>query len=140
MGQPREIYAVGAFLSSVRDALGNLNNRRQAAVHYLCGMSLRDLTSGPPQFTPSEAEAVAVQVAIGLLQRGRPTLSSPTVERVLTSRLKSDAGIHITESGADTVEFETEYTGITQRTWQARLIRAHLPLDTRARPDPAITD
>jgi ATP-dependent DNA helicase RecQ len=144
MRRPTEYHAIGASLSCTREAIGGASGAHEptigSAVRYLCNVALRELSNASPQYSLSDVESTVVQVAMGLLQRGRPTLSSPSIERSLVNSIELEAGVSIEETKEKAIDFKTRFTGLTPKEWQSLIKRAHLPLDPRAQPDSALTD
>ncbi len=136
----RQLHPVGGILTSVRDAWAWTRVAPfdfLAAQRYLSAVAVEERQSRrgagrrPPLVAPHER--MVIEVALGLLRRGSPTLSSPQVERALLRSLTSDT-LRFTELDGSAIEFvlEPRRGNMKSEEWSALLSYAHLPVDPRA--------
>ncbi|HEY8448493.1 MAG TPA: DEAD/DEAH box helicase [Thermomicrobiales bacterium] len=139
MKSPWAIYGVGGQLASIAslfedasaspDTTSTLFEQLQRT---LSAVAVRSLGS---RRTPRPDTRFIAELALGLLRRGQPTLSSPWVENTLVQEAESSAELKRVTRTDPHLDYHIRPTNANAR-WTDWILAALLPVDQRLQPAP----
>ncbi len=135
----RTIYRLGAELLSVRQFMEK-QPEQAGLYHALQAMTSAVEVSGLRTRPPDDPDdRFIAEIALGLLCRGWPTLSSPVVEKTLLNQIASYIGLTVDAGPAHEVTWQLSADEETAVALRGAFSRCLLPIDDRLRTWPEAT-
>ncbi len=139
MTRPFTIYGVGGQLASIASLLEDTSVTTNAEPTLfeqlqstLSAVAVRPLGK---RRAPSPDTRFIAELALGLLLRGRPALSSPLVENTLVQAAESSAELKRIARTDPNLDYHLQPTD-TGAGWADQIVAALLPVDQRLQPAP----